>query len=70
MWCECSNLKLSWVVTVWPKGQVVIPKEARYYANISPWDSLAVVVKDNKYIWFVKNEDMWELMDYIQNEKD
>ena len=35
MWYECFNLKFSWVVTVWSKSQVVIPKEARDDIKIS-----------------------------------
>jgi len=47
---------------------VVIPKEARDIAGIKPGDSLAVITKDNKYIGFVKNGDLNEIMKYVTME--
>lgn len=41
---KCS-MKLHWTTTVWPKWQVVIPKEVRDLLNISPWDSITIVTK-------------------------
>lgn len=61
-------MKLYWIVTVWPKGQIVIPKDLREKLNLETGASLAVILKDDKYMWFVKNEDMWALMTYIQSE--
>ncbi len=61
-------MKLYWIVTVWPKGQIVIPKDLREKLNLETGSSLAVILKDDKYMWFVKNEDMWALMTYIQSE--
>jgi AbrB family looped-hinge helix DNA binding protein len=62
------NMKLCWIVTIWPKWQIVIPKDLREKLLLSTWDTLAVMLKDDKYIWLVKNEDMWELMKYIESE--
>lgn len=62
------NMKLFWIVTVWPKWQIVIPKDLREKLGLETWSTLAVILKDDKYMWFVKNEDMWELMKYIESE--
>lgn len=62
------NMKLFWTTTVWPKGQIVIPKEIRDKLNILPWDSMTVVLKDDKFIWIIKNENMKELLEYLKNE--
>lgn len=63
-----KNIKLGWVVTVWPKWQIVIPKDIRDEVGINPGDSVAVLVKQGKYIGIVKNEHMWEIMKYVEND--
>lgn len=63
------NMKLYWVVSVWPKWQIVIPKELRDKLNIETGTTMALILKDDKYIWLVKNEDMWEILAYIKSEK-
>ncbi len=63
------DIKLCGVVTIGPKGQVVIPKEVRDTIGIDTGDSMAILVRDNKFIWLVKNEDVSELMEYINNTK-
>lgn len=62
-------MKLFWIVTVWPKWQIVIPKDLREKIWLSSGSTLAIMLKDDKYIWLVKNEDMWEIMKYIESEK-
>lgn len=64
---KCS-MKLHWTTTVWPKWQVVIPKEVRDLLNISPWDSITIVTKDNKAVAMIKNEDLKELFEYMKSE--
>ena len=59
------NLKVVWTTTVWPKGQIVIPKEIRDTLDIKPWDNMVVLMKDWKYIGLVKNDNIWDLMKYI-----
>jgi len=61
------DIKLCGVTTLGPKWQVVIPKEIRDTLQIDTGDSLAVLMKHWKYIGLVKNEDVSELMDYINN---
>lgn len=63
------NMKLHGTVTLWPKGQVVIPKEIRDMLGIWPGSSLSFLTKNDKFIWIVRNEDIWELMEYIRLDK-
>lgn len=62
------NLKVVWTTSVWERWQVVIPKEVREILDIKKWDSLVVLMKDNKYIWMVKSDNIWDLMKYVTSE--
>ena len=62
------DLKVVWTTTVWPKWQIVIPKEVRNTLGINPWDNMVVLMKNWKYVWLVKNDDIWDLMKYITSE--
>lgn len=66
---EKCELKIVGVATVWPKGQIVIPKEIRSSLDIDTGDSFVVILKDSKYIGLVRNEDMSELMAYVKSEE-
>lgn len=70
MWKEkCHfNIKLSWTGTVWPKWQIVIPKDVRDQLNIQPWDSFVFLIESWKFIWMVRNEDVTELMEYLNKD--
>lgn len=61
------NVKLTWTVNVWSKWQIVLPKELRDKLDIKPGDSLSVLLKDEKFIWIVKNDDLNELMEFVKN---
>ena len=65
---KTCNMKLCWIVTIWPKWQIVIPKDVREKLGLETWNTLAVILKDDKYIWFVKNEDIGDVMKYIESE--
>lgn len=67
MWINMCDLKLFWTTNVWTKWQIVIPKEIRDKLNINPWDSISIVLKDDKFIWLIKNQDLTELMEYIKS---
>ncbi len=62
------KMKLHWTTTVWPKGQVVIPKEVRDLLNIKPGDSITIITKDNKAIAMIKNEDIKDFFDFVKSE--
>lgn len=61
-------IKMRWSVTVWTKGQVVIPKEVRSLVNIQPWDTLMVLTKDDHVVGLIKAEDVQALLEYMQQE--
>lgn len=63
------NIKLYSITSIWPKWQVVIPKEIREKLNLKQWDSVSILLKDDKYIWIIRNDDLTELMEYIKIEK-
>lgn len=62
---DCA-IKIIGHVTIWPKGQVVIPKEAREKLSLKPWDDLLVLIKWEMAIWMVKSSDMQKVIEYIQ----
>lgn len=51
------NLKIYWVVTIWPKGQVIIPKDARDDFDIkeSLQQNIAVIDRKGFAIWTKQN---------------
>lgn len=61
-------MKLCGTTTIGPKGQIVIPKEARDILNLNPGDSVTLVLKDDKALAIIKNENIQELFDYIKAE--
>ncbi len=63
--CE---MKLYGTTNIWPKWQIVIPKEVRELLWLKSWDSMTVVVKDDRFIWLVRNNDLTELMEYFKME--
>jgi len=62
------NLKVVGTTSMWTRGQIVIPKEIRDKLNLEPGDNMVVLMKNNKYIWLVKNDNIWDLMKYITSE--
>lgn len=61
------NVKLLWTVNVGSKWQIVLPKELRTKLGIESGDSLSVLLKDDKFIWIIRNNDMQELIEFINN---
>lgn len=70
--CEAIHkewwLKLHSTVTVWTKGQVVIPAEVRELLNLKSWDTLMVITKYGKAIWMIKTDDIDVMMEYMKKE--
>lgn len=67
--CSWMSLKIRWTVTIWPKWQIVIPKDARDALDIKPWDNMLVLYSlEKKHIWIVKNDDLQKIIDYARAE--
>lgn len=64
---QTCGIKLHGTVTVWPKGQVVIPKEVRDTLGIEPGDSLITITKQDRVVGFLKM-DLQDFMQYMQQE--
>lgn len=62
------KMKLYGTTTIWPKWQIVIPKEARDRLNLNPWDSVTIITKDDIAVAIIKNEDIKELFEYAKSE--
>lgn len=62
------KMRLHWTTTIWPKWQIVIPKEARERLNLNPWDSVTIITKDDLVVAIIKNEDIKELFEYVKSE--
>jgi AbrB family looped-hinge helix DNA binding protein len=63
-----TDLKLCSTVTLWPKWQVVIPKEVRDIMNLKQGDTLVLFLKNEKFIWLLRGNDLKELMRFIENQ--
>lgn len=63
--CE---MKLYGTTNIWPKWQIVIPKEVRELLGLNTWDSITIVVKDDRFIGLVRNNDLNELMEFVKLE--
>ncbi|MDD3144568.1 MAG: AbrB/MazE/SpoVT family DNA-binding domain-containing protein [Candidatus Gracilibacteria bacterium] len=66
------DMKLYGTTNIGPKGQIVIPKEIRDRLDLKTGDSLSVLLKGDKFIGLIRNNDLMELMEFIkqmENEK-
>ncbi len=54
--------------TVWPKSQIVIPKDVRELLNIKPGDDLMVISKWDMAIGMIKSDDVPKFLKYIHAE--
>lgn len=58
-----SHIQLLGTVTVGPKGQVVIPAEARERMNVGPGDKLvALYVSEKNTVCFTTHEELQSLI--------
>lgn len=64
---DCALL-MQWTVTVWAKGQIVIPKKVRARLQIEEGNELIVFVKWDAAIWLIKSSDIALLRTYLDNE--
>lgn len=62
------SIRLCGTATVGPKGQIVIPKEVRDKLSMRPGDSVTVLIKDERFIGIVKNDDLQSAFEYAKAE--
>lgn len=48
------DLKIYWVTTVWPKWQVIIPKECRTDFEVKVWWEFEIIMLDKVAFWIWK----------------
>ena len=60
-------VKICWTVSVWPKWQVVIPKEVRDIVGIQSGDKVVILLRNNRFIWILKADDLQEVVDYAKS---
>ncbi len=67
---NCSDLtvKMHGKATVWPKSQIVIPKDVRELLNIKPGDDLMIISKGDMAIGMIKSDDVPKFLEYIHSE--
>lgn len=66
---EKCMFRIVWLVQVWVKWQIVIPKEARNALWLDTWSDLNVIFNHEKHIWFIKSQDMEKLISHINEKK-
>lgn len=59
-------MKLYWTTSIWAKWQIVIPKEIRDKLELKTGDSLSILLKWDKFIGLIRNNDLMELMEFIK----
>lgn len=64
----CPPLVMHGTVTVWSKGQIVIPKKVRELLHIEEGEELVVFVKGDLALGLVKTTDMQILKQYLDDE--
>lgn len=69
MWNTKDDLKLCGAITMWPKGQIVIPKEVRDSMWLEQWDWLALFLKGNKIMGLMRNDDLGEVSSFIERQR-
>lgn len=64
------DLKIYWVVTIWPKWQIIVPKESREHSTFQPWGEYEIALLDNKWFWIVNCDDHFDDIHKYFNIKD
>lgn len=61
------DLKIYWVITIWPKWQIMIPKEARNEIWFEIGEEYVVSIFDEKWFWLWKADKTLEKLKTILN---
>ena len=65
--CNIWEIKPFWEIKIWTKYQFVIPNEIRKELWIDKWDNLMVLWKSDKWLGFIKNDNIGFLLDFIKS---
>lgn len=68
MTCSDLTVKMHGKATVWPKSQIVIPKDVRELLNIKPGDDLMIISKGDMAIGMIKSDDVHKFLRYVHSE--
>lgn len=63
-----NDFKIQCNLTIWPKWQIVIPKNVRNILWLKIWDNLIWITKCDKWLILIKSESIIEFLDYVKNE--
>lgn len=64
---EYEQVKIYGTSPIWPKWQIVIPKEVRNAIGLECWDILVFMVKSWKFIAMVKNDQLSEALEFAKS---
>lgn len=62
------DIKIYWIAKIWQKWQVVIPKNIRDIVWLNYSDEVVFLLKDWKFIWIIKNNDLDDMINYAKSE--
>lgn len=65
---DCTPMEMHGSVTVWAKGQIVIPVEARKKLSIEEGDKLMVITKGDMAVGLIKADDMERMLAHLKQE--
>lgn len=69
---KCSDkhtMRLCGTANIGSKWQIVIPKEVRETLWLKSWDSVSFMVKDEKFLGIIPNDQIEVLLEYVAWEK-
>ena len=67
IWKNFKLIEDFWDICIWTKFQFVIPAIIRKELWIKPWENLIVLGKCRESLWFIKNDKIEYLLDYIKD---
>lgn len=62
------DIKIYWIAQIWQKRQVVIPKNIRDIIWLHSWDEVMFLLRDWKFIWIIKHNDLDNIINYAKSE--
>lgn len=60
-------MKIYWITKIGPKGQVVIPQEARQDFNLKPWDKIIIISPSQDWLVILPAEEVKKHLKLFEN---